>query len=305
MTCLAKEPANRPSSAREFLNLLDMFATNISGEIRTMEQRVPHIVHTPTPTSGTTPVLTREDVIPSGTPTPTDEVPHVSPPLTLEELEASGYDTPKKSRTGLYAGIVGVLAAITLIGFFMSQRGSKTPAVDANANGAPPLGSIITDTTPVVPPAPAATPESTAVAAAPLVDSQAIRDSLAKRRAARRDSIRKANAAAIAHADSVRRAQEAVAVTPVVRARRAAAAMFANAAAVEAFNKGATHKGGVLGSKRKGDLQTQIDALTPYLSQAGLTYQQFKGIVGGAGVNIYDEFGRIVPDALKRFSGGH
>jgi hypothetical protein len=81
--------------------------------------------------------------------------------------------------------------------------------------------------------------------------------------------------------------------------------MFANAAAVEAFNKGATHKGGVLGSKRKGDLQTQIDALTPYVSQAGLTYQQFKGIVGGAGVNIYDEFGRIVPDALKRFSGGH
>ena len=81
--------------------------------------------------------------------------------------------------------------------------------------------------------------------------------------------------------------------------------MFANASALDAFNKGATHKGGVLGSKRKGDLQTQIDALQPFLSQAGLSYAQFKSIVGGAGVNIFDEYGRMVPDALRGFAAGH
>ncbi|MEP6508770.1 MAG: hypothetical protein ABJC63_11140, partial [Gemmatimonadales bacterium] len=68
---------------------------------------------------------------------------------------------------------------------------------------------------------------------------------------------------------------------------------------------GATHLGGVLNSQRKGDLQTQIDAITPFLSQAGLSYAQFKEIAQGSGVNIFDEFGRIVPEALRRFASGN
>ena len=60
--------------------------------------------------------------------------------------------------------------------------------------------------------------------------------------------------------------------------------------------------GGVLNSKRKGDLQTQIDALQPFLAQAGLSYPQFKEIVRGVGVNIFDEYGRMIPDALRQFA---
>lgn len=62
--------------------------------------------------------------------------------------------------------------------------------------------------------------------------------------------------------------------------------------------------GGVLNSKRKGDLQTQINALQPFLAQAGLSYAQFKDIARGSGVNIFDAYGRIVPDALRQFASG-
>ena len=65
---------------------------------------------------------------------------------------------------------------------------------------------------------------------------------------------------------------------------------------------GATHSGGLLGSQRKGDLQTQIDALRPFLTSAGLTYDQFKLIVKESGFNIFDESGRMVPEALQRFA---
>ncbi len=132
------------------------------------------------------------------------------------------------------------------------------------------------------------------VAIGPKVDSQAVRDSV--RRAVRRDSARKA----LAKADSVRKPRQDV----VGKARRAAAAMLANASALESFLKGATHMGGVLNSKRKGDLQTQINALQPFLAQAGLSYAQFKDIARGSGVNIFDAYGRIVPDALRQFASG-
>ena len=62
--------------------------------------------------------------------------------------------------------------------------------------------------------------------------------------------------------------------------------------------------GGPLGTRRRGDLQTQIDALQPFLTQAGLTYEQFKSIVAESGVGIFDEFGRMVPDSLQRFASG-
>jgi hypothetical protein len=62
--------------------------------------------------------------------------------------------------------------------------------------------------------------------------------------------------------------------------------------------------GGVLGTQRRGDLQTQIDALQPFLAQAGMSYEHFKILVQSAGVSMFDEFGRIVPDALQQFASG-
>jgi hypothetical protein len=87
------------------------------------------------------------------------------------------------------------------------------------------------------------------------------------------------------------------------RARSAAAALLANPRALNSFMLGASHKGGLLGNKTKGDLQTQIDALQPFLTEAGLTYQQFKDIVKASGITLFDKFGRMVPDSLERIAG--
>ena len=317
MRCLSKEPEQRPATARELLNSFDTFST-VSGEIRTMEQRVPHIVHTPTPTSGTTPVVIPDDILPATEPTFADQAPPAEevraanevlasdevPPVPTDPLsgefgtpgyDTHGYETPKKSRMGLYAGIVAVLAAITIGGFVMSQRGGSAapPAV------APPaLGSVIPDSTSAqvaLPPVSG----SSVVAVVSTADSQAVRDSIrrARRDSTRRDSTRKA----LAKADSVRRVEQDV----VGKARRAAAVMLSNASATASFMEGATHMGGVLNKQRKGDLQTQINALQPFLTQAGLSYAQFKELARGSGVNIFDEYGRIMPDALKQFASRH
>ena len=72
-----------------------------------------------------------------------------------------------------------------------------------------------------------------------------------------------------------------------------------------AFVDGATHMGGVLKQKRMGDLQTQINGLTPFLTRYGLTYAQFKDLVQASGITLYDEYGRIIPDSLRKFSGVH
>ncbi|HZJ01349.1 MAG TPA: serine/threonine-protein kinase, partial [Gemmatimonadaceae bacterium] len=292
MRCLSKEPEQRPATARELVNSLDIFAS-LSGEIRAMEQRIPHIVHTPTPSTGTTPVVVRDDEFPALAPTLADEGPRAGevPPVSTAplsgEVETPGYEMPRKSRTGLYAGIVAVLAVIAIGGFWRSQRGGgAAPVVAADSALA-----VVADSTPLQVAADSVSDSST-TAVAPTVDSQAVRDSI--RRAARRDSVRKARA----KADSVPKVQQ----DPVVTAKRAAAAMLANASALESFSKGATHMGGLLNSKRKGDLQTQIDALQPFLAQAGLSYPQFKEIVRSAGVNIFDEYGRMIPDALRQFA---
>ena len=145
-----------------------------------------------------------------------------------------------------------------------------------------------------------ATPESAAAAPAPvLVDSVAIKDSIRK---ARREAAKKAAALA----DSAKKAQPTNAVTEsnVVKARVAARSLLDDAAARKAFMDGATHKGGVFGAKRKGDLQTQIDALAPFLGRKGLSYEQFKAIVRESGVNLFDEFGRMLPNALQQFATG-
>lgn len=71
---------------------------------------------------------------------------------------------------------------------------------------------------------------------------------------------------------------------------------MADATARDSFIRGASR------SRKKGDLQTQIDALQPFLSKYGLTYDQFKVVVRDAGFNIFDEFGRMVPDSMKHFA---
>jgi hypothetical protein len=110
----------------------------------------------------------------------------------------------------------------------------------------------------------------------------------------------------MAQAESVRIAQEAKAKNAFAeKARVAVGTMLVNASALKKFNDGATHKGGVLGTKTKGDLQTQIDALQPFLSQQGLTYPQFKDLVAKSGINIFDEFGRMTEAGLRNFGGSH
>jgi molecular chaperone GrpE (heat shock protein) len=118
--------------------------------------------------------------------------------------------------------------------------------------------------------------------------------------AAQKDSLRAESARrAAALSDSLRRAAE----TMRNQARRAAAALLANPRALKSFMQGASHKGGLLGNRTKGDLQTQIDALQPFLTESGLTYEQFKDIVKASGITLFDEFGRMVPDSLHRVAG--
>jgi hypothetical protein len=118
--------------------------------------------------------------------------------------------------------------------------------------------------------------------------------------AAQKDSLQAESARrAAALSDSLRRAEE----TRRNQGRRAAAALLANPRALESFMQGATHKGGLLGNKTKGDLQTQIDALQPFLNAVGLSYEQFKDVVKASGITLFDKFGRMVPDSLHRVAG--
>ena len=312
MRCLSKEPDKRFANARELLMSLDMFA-NASGVIRSIENRVAHIVHTPTPTSGITPVVVRDHATFTPVSTPTVEVEtEATEPVAAEpvatpaaagslsaEVYYGGYSSPppKKSRTGMFAGVVGVLALVTLGGFLWSQRGSDGVPVAAAPDSGATVG-LVADSGSVQSPLPGR-PESIVVAVVPAIDSQAIRDSVrkvraeaAKKAAARRDSLKK-----------VQEAQE-IQTSPVQRARNAVNAMFSNEGARKAFAKGATRMGGVLGTKRTGDLQTQIDALQPFLRQAGISYEHFKLIVEGQGISLFDEFGRMKPAAMEQFATG-
>ena len=302
MRCLSKEPEQRPQTARELLNSLEMFS-NSSGEIRTMEHRVAHIVRTPTPTSGVTPVVVTPPVVK----TPERSTPHEilasefvpgSTGSLSGEIESVGYPPPKKNRSRMLAGAVVVLVPVALAAFFLSQRsGSESPAVTPLVVDTSASADSALMQSPV--PAAGAAESAAVVAAAPVLDSQAVKDSI--RRA------RRAAAAKKAAEDSLKIVQAAtsgVTETTTVKARVAAQAMLANVAARKAFTDGATHKGGVLGTQRKGDLQTQIDALAPFLGQKGLSYEQFKTIVRESGVNLFDEFGRMLPNALAQFANG-
>lgn len=286
MRCLSKDPAERPGSAREVLDSLDMFST-ASGEIRTMEYKVPRAQRM-TPTAvPTVPAL--EPTLFIEVQTPRDEVQAVVPDSAPEDVQDLGYVSPKKSRSRMFAGGVALLVPVAAGAFFLLQRGGDGSSGDAAVIPQP--GAAIADSVSI---APAAIPES--LAAAPVtvvVDSQALKDSI--RRARREVAAKKAATVS----DSLRNVQEAIIIG---NARRAAAAMLGDANARKSFMQGATHKGGVLGTQRRGDLQTQIDALQPFLTRAGLTYERFKGIAQQSGIKLFDEFGRIVPDALQQFA---
>jgi serine/threonine protein kinase len=325
MRCLSKEPENRPANATEVLDTLDMFAT-ASGEIRTMEHRVPRSQRlTPTAVPRTTPTAvpvtaaTEVPVAPTPAQTVTNEVPPAptvpSPVKTKtphEELLYAetapapsyvyddGYVPAKKNRSKLFMGTVAVLVLAATGAFLFSQRSGDGSSSSAAVT--PQLGQPINDTPFVQSSVPSvAQSESARVAAATqTLDSQAIKDSIRK--------TRKQAALKAAAADSARKALEARAARETSRskARAAVASMLADANARKSFMEGATHKGGLLGARRKGDLQTQIDALQPFLSRSGLTYERFKAVMQESGVKLYDEFGRMLPDALQQFanSGG-
>jgi hypothetical protein len=244
--------------------------------------------------------------------TPTDEqFPVAGEPEPAEPVEAIGYDAPKKGGKGkLITGVVVGLAAVAVAVFALTRSSGPSEAVVPAATA-----PLIADSAAVQPAAGAVTTPPVAAAesaatVAPKPDSQAVADSLKRiaaarkakadslKRVAKADSIKKAVAAAAA-ADSVKRSQQ----TSIARARSAVGALLSNAAARKQLTDGATHMGGVLGTKRLGDLQTQINALQPFLRQAGLSYEQFKGLAAESGIKVYDEFGRMVPDSLRRFAG--
>ena len=293
MRCLSKDPIERPPSARQVLDSLDMFST-ASGEIRTMEHRLPR-------SARMTPTAVPVTAAPEDTPSTEIKKPESKTPhdqlLSVESAPGSfnvhnvGYDPPKKNRIKLVLGVVALLVPAAVAAFVLSQRSSNGSSADAAA--VPQLGVPIGDSSSA---APAALPES--AAAAPviaIVDSQAIRDSI--RRVRREEAAKRAAAVS----DSLRKVQETIVVG---NARRAAASMLADANALKSFTRGATHMGGVLGTQRRGDLQTQIDALQPFLTRAGLSYDQFKGLVQQSGIKLFDEFGRMIPNALQQFAGG-
>lgn len=347
MACLAKEPDDRPASARNMLNLLDALSYSTSGETKTLERRA---IHPPTPsiTTPSTPapvILTPVGNVPvvrtppSSTPavttpeqssqvstTPVDQQPAVEEEeeTTTEPVEDAagvgvidgepdGYDAPKKSGKGkLVGGLVVALAVVAGAVFWMNR--SSGPSTVASP---PPATLAVTDSTSVQPPLAGGVPlpggktDSVAVpgAVAPKPDSAAVADSIKKVAAARKaksDSLKR-----IAKADSVKKAAALATQAPRKvadanegKARAAAIAMMSDVGAKLAFMDGATHMGGLMKSKRMGDLQTQINALTPFLRRYGLTYEQFKELAQKSGINIYDEYGRIVPDALRKFAGG-
>ena len=291
MSCLSKEPDERPQSARELLTSLDSFST-ASGEIRTMEHKIPR--RTPvTPATPATPV----DAIPAQ-----DDVTRVTEPVPVVTDDASvdGYAPPPKSRKKMVVGAFAVLIPLAAGAVYMAQNAGTGAVAVADTTLAPDSLAIVDSMT--LQPGAVSMIDSTKSVAVAVIDSQAIKDSIRKA-AVVRDSTRKARARAAAQADSIRRAQEAAA-SPTANARRAAAAMLSNPNATRAFERGATRMGGPLNTRRRGDLQTQIDALTPFLTSAGISYDQFKSIVAGSGVKLFDEFGRMVPDSLQRFASG-
>ena len=188
----------------------------------------------------------------------------------------------------MLAGGLALLIPVAAGAIFVSQSAGGDGAAPPNVT------AVVAESTTVQPQPAAVTPAATeSLTAALELDSRKIADSV--RRAARAEAAKRAAATS----DSLKRVLD----TNRGRARSAAVALLADVSARKSFTDGATRMGGVLGKQRKGDLQTQINALEPFLTKAGVTYEQFKGIVQESGIKLFDEFGRIVPDSLRQFAG--
>ena len=217
------------------------------------------------------------------------------------DFDGDGYAPPKKkSNKMLIGGIVVALGAAGAV-FMLTRSSGSSPVAPPPVTTAAVAESAAVQTAPVAA-LPTASPESAAIAATPKLDSQAVADSVRKASAAKKLAAAKADSLkkVAAKADSMKRAQGS---SPRIKARSAAIWLLADANAMEAFNSGATHMGGVLGKQRRGDLQKQIDAMQPFLARAGITYAEFKTVAQESGVNLFDEFGRMVPDSLKKLTG--
>jgi hypothetical protein len=249
--------------------------------------------------------------------TPAEEQPAVdgeAPPP--DGVEFDGYEPPKKGGKGKLVGWLVLGLAVVAGGiFWMSTRSGSS----GTAAAPPPNATLaVTDSTSVQPPqvvagAPLPGEKADSVKGAPAAavgpkpDSAALADSIKKaalakkakadslKKVARADSLKKA----AAKEDSIKRAEN----SNRTKARSAAIWLFADPGMRSKFTDGATHMGGVLGTKRMGDLQSQIDALTPFLKRAGITYDEFKAVMQESGIKIFDEYGRMVPDSLKKFTG--
>jgi serine/threonine-protein kinase len=321
MSSLSKDPDGRPESADVMLATLDLFAG--SGEIRTREYRVPgssslstpvtnpsttikaptptSTMKTVTPTSAGKTVQARTATPASATKTLSARVPtptsaeiaafrpgHTGPvPVQTEEVP------PKKgSKKFLIAG-AALLIPVIAVGIYLSQQSSSAPAA-ASVTAA--VTDSVQQSTIAQSQVPAVVPRTDSQALADSARIRAVRDSLKKRAAAKADSLKKL---AAAKADSALKKDQTLDLAR--SARGAAGEMLANTAALEQFNKGASHIEGIL-KRQRGDLQTQINALQPFLAKRGLTYEQFKAVAQESGVSIYDEYGRMVVDQLRRFA---
>jgi serine/threonine-protein kinase len=301
MRCLSREPDERPATARELLNALD--------EISSAEPAVP-------PPPEPTPEPTVEPTVePAFEPAlePALEPMSLSPPETTPERMPAEQtllvDTTSPQRHGkkMLAGGLVLILPIAAGAILLSRRSGTESSGDTVARAAvsPLIESAPLKNSPENSPVKVETRKQVSVSAR----QRALRaraDSIQKARAewaklaAQKDSLQAESARrAAALSDSLRRAEE----MRRNQVRRAAAALLENRRALESFMQGATHKGGLLGNKTKGDLQTQIDALQPFLNAAGLSYEQFKDIVKASGVGLFDKFGRMVPDSLHRVAG--
>ena len=276
--CLSREPDERPATARELLNALD--------EISSARAAVP-VPPEPTPEPTVEPAL-EPMPFPLPEPTPADQ----RPPFVLA--------LPRWTGKKILAGGLLLILPIAAGAILLSRRSGTESSGDTVSNAAvsPLIESAPLDTSPEA-------VETRKKVSARQRTVRARADSIEKARAewaklaAQKDSLAETARRAAALSDSLRRAAE----TMRTRARSAAAGLLANPRALNSFMLGASHKGGLLGNKTKGDLQTQIDALQPFLTEAGLTYQQFKDIVKASGITLFDKFGRMVPDSLERIAG--
>lgn len=230
----------------------------------------------------------------------------IEPNVAADVVPTYEHGRRRKKRNKLLIGGIALLVPVAAGAIYLTQHSdekrstSVTPALIAPvadstqpqqaAAQTAPLPQAALQSAPV-----AAVPES-AVAIKKTVDPKSNADSV-RARAARAEATKKL---AAAKGDSIKNESEQK--NRIEMARRGAAAMLSSAEASKAFQRGASRTGGLLGIQKKGDLQTQIDALRPFLTSVGLTYDQFKAIVKEAGFNIFDEFGRMVPEALQRFA---